>query len=69
MSTIVQKKTYSVVITKDDDGSFIGRCDELLANSEGKTFGQIVENMKEAVEVAAEALGHATDFNMLIIEL
>ena len=68
MSATVQKKTYSVMITKDDDGIFVGRCDELHANSQGETFGEIVENMREAVELAAEELGSATDFNMLIVE-
>ena len=68
MSTTVQRKTYSVVITKDDDGIFVGRCEELHANSQGVTFGIIIENMKEAVELAAEELGHTTDFDMLIME-
>lgn len=69
MSTTVQKKTYAVVITKDlEDGGFVGTCDELHAVSEGNTFGEIIENMKEAVELAAEESGSPTDFNMLIIE-
>ena len=68
MSATMQKKTYSVMITRDDDGIFVGRCDELHANSQGGTFGEIVENMREAVELAAEELGSATDFNMLIVE-
>lgn len=69
MSTTLQKKTYTVVITKDrEEGGFVGRCDELHANSEGDTFGEIVENMKEAVDLAAEECGSPTDFNMLIIE-
>ncbi len=69
MSTIIQKKTYAVTIVKDlEDGVFVGRCDELHANSQGDTFGEIVENMKEAVELAAEESGNSTDFNMLIIE-
>lgn len=69
MSTTVQKKTYTVVITKDlEEGGFVGRCDELHAVSEGDTFGDIMENMKEAVELAAEESKRPTDFNMLIIE-
>ncbi|MCY4490458.1 MAG: type II toxin-antitoxin system HicB family antitoxin [Thaumarchaeota archaeon] len=69
MNTALQKKAYAVVITQDlEDGVFIGRCDELHANSQGDTFGEIVENMKEAVELAAEVSGGATDFNLLIIE-
>ncbi len=33
-----------------------------------KSFGKIVKNMKEVVQIAVEALDVATDFNMLIIE-
>lgn len=68
MSATVQRKTYSVVITRDNDGIFVGRCEELHANSQAETFGTIIENMKEAVELAAEELGNATDFDMLIME-
>lgn len=68
MGATVQRKAYSVVITKDDDGIFVGRCDELHANSQGKTFGETMENMKEAIGLATEELGRTTDFNMLIIE-
>ena len=57
------------MITKDtDEGGFVGTCDELRAVSEGETFGEIMENMKEAVGMGAKANGHAADFNMLIIE-
>lgn len=69
MSATVQKKTYAVVITKDlEEGGFVGTCDELHAVSEGDTFGEIMENMREAMELAAEEGGSATDFNMLITE-
>ncbi len=69
MSTTIQKKTYTVIITKDlEEGGFVGRCDELHAVSEGDTFGEIMENMKEAVDLAAEESGGPTDFNMLTIE-
>lgn len=69
MSTTIQKKTYAVVITKDlEEGGFVGTCDELHAVSEGNTFGEIIENMKEAIELVAEECGSPTAFNMLIIE-
>ncbi|MDI1496017.1 MAG: hypothetical protein K8823_1325 [Cenarchaeum symbiont of Oopsacas minuta] len=69
MNTTIQKKTYTVVIIKDlEEGGFVGRCDELHAVSEGNTFGEIMENMKEAVDLAAEESNSPTDFNMLIIE-
>ena len=65
----MQKKTYEVVITKDEDeGGFIGRCDELHANSQGETYGEVMENMKEAVELAAEESGNIDNFNLLIIQ-
>ncbi len=58
-----------MVITKDlEEGGFVGACDEMHAVSEGETFGEIMENMKEALELAAEECGSPTDFNMLIIE-
>lgn len=69
MSTTIQKKTYTVVITQDpEDGGFVGRCDELHANSQGDSFGEIIENMREAIELAAEESKSPTDFNMLITE-
>ena len=67
MSTTIQKVTYDVVITKDKEvGGFTGACEELHAYSQGETFGQIIENMKEAIELAIE--DDPTNFNMLVIE-
>ena len=67
MNSTKQKKTYTVVITEDKDGGgFVGRCDELHANSQGKTYGKVMENMKEAIEFAAE--DKHNDFNLLIIQ-
>ena len=67
MSTAIQKKTFAVVITKDPEaGGFVGECTELHAYSEDDTFGEIMENMKEAIELAIE--DDPTDFNMLVIE-
>ena len=68
MSTTIQTKTYKIIITVDEDGRFVGRCDEVHASSYGETFGQVIENMKEAVGLGAEAIDNITNFNMLIIE-
>ena len=69
MSTTIQKKTYTVVLTPDlEEGGFVGTCGELHAVSEGDTFGEVMENMREAMELAVEANGNTTDFNMLVIE-
>ncbi len=67
MSSTLQKKTYTVTITSDEaDGGFVGRCDELHANSQGETYGEIIENMKEAIEVSID--DGTTDFNILIVQ-
>jgi len=69
MSSTMQKKTYTVVITPDEsDGGFVGVCDELGAFSQGETYGEVMENIKEAVELAAEEAGGTDDFNMLIVQ-
>ena len=55
MNYTIGEKTYAVVITKDEEvGGFIGACEELHAYSQGETFGEMMENIKEAVELAAE---------------
>lgn len=69
MSSTIQKKTYIVVITRDTkDGGFVGRCDELHANSQGETLYEIKANMKEAVELAAKDLYDAGNFNIRFIQ-
>jgi len=69
MSSTVQKKTYTVTITPDEeDGGFVGRCDELHANSQGETYGETIENVKEAVELAAKASGNTGGFDLLITQ-
>ena len=67
MNYTVGEKTYAVVITKDEEaGGFVGECEELHAYSQGETFGKMMENIKEAVELAAE--DEHTEFNLLIIQ-
>ncbi len=67
MSTTIQKITYDVVITKDKEiGGYVGACDKLHAYSEGDTFGEIMQNMKEAIDLAIE--DNPTEFNILIIQ-
>ncbi len=68
MSSTVQKKTYTVIITPDKiDGGFVGRCDELHAYSQAETYGEIMENMKEAIEVSIDE-GDMHEFNMLVVQ-
>jgi len=63
------QKTYTAVITPDEsDGGFVGVCDELGAFSQGETYGEVVENIKEAMGLAAEEAGNSGGFNMLIVQ-
>lgn len=65
-STIQKRKTYDVIITQDEDGGFVGKCRELHAFSQGDTFAEIMENMKEAIDLAIE--DNPVDFNMLVMK-
>ena len=66
-SSVVRKKTYTILIAPDKiNGGFIGSCGELHAFSQGQTYGEIMENMKEAVELSIQDNMH--DYNMLIIQ-
>ena len=62
-SSVNMTKTYTITITKED-GGFVGTYDELRAVSEGGTFGETIQNVREAVSLAAES----GNFNMLITE-
>ena len=65
----MEKKTYTVIITQDkEEGGFVGRCDELHANSQGETYGEIVENMKDVVSLTSRTIDNVTDFNMLLVD-
>ena len=69
MSATIQKKTYTVTLTADkEEGGFVGLCNELHAHSEGDTYGETVENMREAVELAANVMYNVDAFNILIVE-
>ncbi len=63
------KKTCTIVITRDgEDEGLVGRCDELHADSHEETYGEIMGNMKEAVEPAAGESDNTDGFNMLVVQ-
>lgn len=67
MSKTTQKKTYAVVITEDlQEGGFVGRCDELHANTQGETYSEVMKNMEEVMKLTAEEFDGVTDFDMTI---
>ena len=63
------KKPYTIVISRDEtDGGFIGVCDELNAFSQGETFGEVMENAREAVGLASKEVCSTGEFDMLVIQ-
>ena len=70
MDSTIQKKTYTIIITRDegDVGGFVGMCDELYANSQVETYDEIMENMKEAVETCSRGIWQHERFQMLAVQ-
>ena len=63
----VSKKTYQVVLDKDDDGIIFARCNELHANSEGRTEAEAKANIKEAIDLMVEDLKKGKDYSIKFI--
>ena len=52
------KQSFVVLIEKDEDGVFIGTVPSLKGcYSYGKTFDELMANLKEAIEAHLEAFG------------
>jgi predicted RNase H-like HicB family nuclease len=53
----MNKKQFTVKITPDPDGGYVGRCLELpAAMSQAETKEQLLENMKEAIQLVLETI-------------
>lgn len=66
-TSAVSKKTYKVVLDRDEDGMIFARCDELHANAEGKTEAEAKANIKESIELMAEHLNKDKSFSLKFI--
>jgi predicted RNase H-like HicB family nuclease len=66
-TSAVSKKTYQVVLDKDEDGMIFARCDELHANAEGKTESEAKANIKESIELMVEDLKKDKSFSLKFI--
>lgn len=66
-TSAVSKKTYDVVLDKDEDGMVFARCDELHANAEGKTEAEAKTNIKESIELMVEDLKKDKGFSLKFI--
>ncbi|MEO0848630.1 MAG: type II toxin-antitoxin system HicB family antitoxin [Cyanobacteria bacterium J06648_1] len=52
--TVVKKEFY-VVIERDEDGCYVGEVPQLKAcYSQGETIDELMENMKEVIELCIE---------------
>lgn len=66
-TSAVSKKTYQVVLDRDEDGMIFARCDELHANAEGKTEAEAKVNIKESIELMVEHLNKDKSFSLKFI--
>jgi predicted RNase H-like HicB family nuclease len=66
-TSTVSKKTYHVVLDKDEDGVIFARCNELHANTEGKTEMEAKNNIKESIELMIEELGKDKGYSLKFI--
>ena len=58
----VSKKTYQVILDKDEDGMVFARCNDLHANAEGKTEAQARSHIKEVIALMVEELGKEKEY-------
>jgi predicted RNase H-like HicB family nuclease len=66
-TSIVSKKTYQVILDKDEDGMIFARCNELHANAEGKTEMEAKNNIQESIELMVEELGKDKGYSLKFI--
>ncbi|MGI0059406.1 MAG: type II toxin-antitoxin system HicB family antitoxin [Nitrosotalea sp.] len=66
-SSTVSKKTYQVILDKDEDGIIFARCNELHANAEGKTETEAKDNIKESIELMIEEIGKDKGYSLKFI--
>ena len=66
-TSAVSKKTYQVILDKDESGMIFARCDELHANAEGKTEVEVKDNIKEVIELMVEDLGKDKGYSLKFV--
>ncbi len=51
----LSKKEFNVIIERDQDGYYVGEVPQLKAcYSQGKTIDELIENIKEVIELCFE---------------
>ncbi len=62
-------KIINFTITKGEDGFYIASADEEAIFTQGKTFEELVLNIKEAVEVSIEDTDNAKSFPPVMMNM
>ena len=52
---MTRKREFYIIVERDEDGFFVGEVPQLKAcYSQGKTLDELMENMKEVIEMCLE---------------
>ena len=55
MSSALQKKTYTVIIEQDEDGTYVAKVPDILGcHTQGKTVAEATERIREAILSCSE---------------
>uniref|UniRef100_A0A7C4XA59 Type II toxin-antitoxin system HicB family antitoxin n=1 Tax=candidate division WOR-3 bacterium TaxID=2052148 RepID=A0A7C4XA59_UNCW3 len=55
---MMNKRTFTIIIERGEDGYFIGTVPELRGcHSQGKSLDELIENIKEAIQLCLEVEG------------
>lgn len=66
-TSTISKKTYEVILDKDEVEMIFARCHELHANAEGKTEAEAKSSIKEAIELMVEDLDKDKGYSLKFI--
>ena len=57
----MRNHTFSVIVEKDEGGSFVGRVPELIScSTQGDSLPELLANVREAIAVCLESLSRYT---------
>ena len=66
-SSSIQKKSYRIVLEKDDDGRIVVTSPDLKGVvTDGATKGEAIKNAHDAVQAMLESLDINEEFNLIV---
>jgi predicted RNase H-like HicB family nuclease len=55
MSSIIPKRTYTVLIEQDEDGIYVAKVPDIIGcHTQGKTVSEVMKRIKEAIQVCSK---------------